>query len=416
MILRRFWFRIWGMAPLAHPSVVPDVLGTDEFRRLVVRERNRADRVHSELSLITLDLSGVPWSDLRLTDLLFALRARVRETDAVGWFDRKSLGILLPDTGAHGALLLAADLRDKLLASLSGAGWRILTYPDDRLLKDDHDEDQGSGARHGDAAPVSGRGRAVNGAASTNGTPQPQKTNGTPQPQKVGAAGRKRVSVPPKAQDVEGGFEVASLRSALLIRRSPLTRLLDILVASVALLILSPVILLAALAVKLTSPGPALFSQARLGQGGRPFTFYKLRSMCADAPARKKDVLALNEQDGPVFKATFDPRITPVGRFLRKTSIDELPQLWNVLKGDMSLVGPRPPLPEEVAEYEPWQRRRLDLRGGLTCIWQVSGRSKIQFDDWVRLDLLYGKKADLWLDLAILARTVPAVLTGRGAR
>jgi len=191
---------------------------------------------------------------------------------------------------------------------------------------------------------------------------------------------------------------------------------MDVVAASTGLILVSPLLLLAGVAIKCTSPGPMFFRQKRLGQGGREFNFIKLRTMCADAEARKRDLLGLNEQSGPVFKVTRDPRITPVGRILRKTSIDELPQLWNVLKGDMTFVGPRPPLPNEVAEYERWQRRRLDIAGGLTCIWQISGRSQVQFDDWVRMDLRYARGSNWWLDLKILALTVPAVVTGRGAR
>lgn len=191
--------------------------------------------------------------------------------------------------------------------------------------------------------------------------------------------------------------------------------MLDIIGAVVGLIALSPVMASAAVAVKVTSPGPIFFSQQRAGEMGRPFAFYKFRTMAVDAEQRKKELLALNEQSGPVFKIAHDPRITPVGRILRKASIDELPQLWNVLIGDMSIVGPRPPISAEVAEYEPWQRRRLEIRGGLTCIWQVSGRSAIKFDDWVRLDLRYTKNNSFRQDLVILLKTIPAVLTGRGA-
>jgi lipopolysaccharide/colanic/teichoic acid biosynthesis glycosyltransferase len=210
-------------------------------------------------------------------------------------------------------------------------------------------------------------------------------------------------------------MQTAPLRSLLVIPRSPWTRLFDIAVASLVLLFVSPIILIAAIAVRLTSPGPAFFRQERMGRWGRTFTIYKLRSMYQDADKRKQEVLELNEQTGPVFKCAKDPRITPLGRLLRRTSIDELPQLWNVLKGDMSIVGPRPPLPSEVKEYQPWQLRRLEMQSGLTCIWQVSGRSEIKFEDWVRLDIRYGRMKSLWFDLRLLARTLPAVLTGRGA-
>jgi lipopolysaccharide/colanic/teichoic acid biosynthesis glycosyltransferase len=188
-------------------------------------------------------------------------------------------------------------------------------------------------------------------------------------------------------------------------------------VAGSALLLTSclPVLLLAALAIRLESKGPVLFGQMRCGRGGRRFRMWKLRTMTHDAEARKQALLHLNEMDGPVFKMRRDPRVTRVGGVLRRLSIDEIPQLWNVLRGEMSLVGPRPPLPEEAMRYSPSQRRRLAVTPGLTGLWQVSGRNELSFEEWVRLDLEYVAQASLALDLRILARTVPAVLRGRGA-
>jgi exopolysaccharide biosynthesis polyprenyl glycosylphosphotransferase len=170
------------------------------------------------------------------------------------------------------------------------------------------------------------------------------------------------------------------------------------------------------IAIKVTSAGPVFFKQQRCGLNGRLFTMYKLRSMVDNAEQARFELEALNEMDGPVFKSSRDPRRTAVGRFLRKFSIDELPQLYNVLRGDMSLVGPRPPLPEEVARYEGWQRRRLSMKPGITCLWQISGRNEISFHDWMKLDLTYIDNWSLLLDLKILLKTVPVVLLGRGAR
>lgn len=192
-------------------------------------------------------------------------------------------------------------------------------------------------------------------------------------------------------------------------------RVLDVTVAAALLVLTAPLLLLIALAVKLDSPGPVIFRQRRVGKNGREFTFYKFRGMVADAEARLHEVAHLNEVDGPIFKSRRDPRVTRVGRVLRRTSLDELPQLWNVLRGDMSLVGPRPPLPAEVAKYEPWQRDRLLAPGGITGLWQVSGRNLLGFEDMVRLDLEYITRWSLWLDLRILLRTMLVVLTARGA-
>ncbi|HAP40798.1 MAG TPA: UDP-phosphate galactose phosphotransferase, partial [Nitrospira sp.] len=172
-----------------------------------------------------------------------------------------------------------------------------------------------------------------------------------------------------------------------------------------------------ALTIKLTSTGPVLFAQTRVSLNGRLFRMYKFRSMTEHAEQEKKALLSLNEMSGPAFKLTNDPRVTPIGKFLRKTSLDEFPQLINVLKGEMSIVGPRPPLPEEVEQYQPWQRRRLSMRPGLTCLWQVSGRNTIQdFNQWMRLDLHYIDNWSLELDMRIFAKTFLVVFRGRGAR
>jgi len=192
-------------------------------------------------------------------------------------------------------------------------------------------------------------------------------------------------------------------------------RMLDMAGALIALVVTSPLLLLAALAIKLESRGPVLYRSTRIGRGGRPFTFLKLRSMVHGADKHRHHLSHLNECDGPVFKINRDPRVTRVGRFLRVTSIDEIPQFVNVLMGQMSMVGPRPPIPEEVVQYEPWQLHRLDVRPGITCLWQISGRSRIGFQEWMRLDLEYIRRQSLALDLNILIRTVPAVLSREGA-
>lgn len=192
-------------------------------------------------------------------------------------------------------------------------------------------------------------------------------------------------------------------------------RVLDVFVATIVLILASPFMLIAAILVKVTSRGPVFFAQKRVGLGGQQFTCYKFRSMYADAERRRGDLLHLNELSGPVFKIKNDPRMTPVGRILRKLSLDELPQLFNVLLGDMSLVGPRPPVPCEVEQYGPRERMRLSVKPGLTCIWQVSGRNNISFERWVELDLIYIEKMSLRLDVELLLKTVPAVITCRGA-
>ena len=193
-------------------------------------------------------------------------------------------------------------------------------------------------------------------------------------------------------------------------------RFMDIVLSIVAIILGGWIFLLTALLVKTTSPGPIIFSQVRVGRYGRHFKFYKFRSMYIDAEARKAELLKHNESgDGVIFKMKHDPRITPVGRFIRKFSVDELPQLFNVLLGDMSLVGPRPPLPSEVRTYTLEERKRLNITPGITCLWQVSGRSELPFSKQIALDKEYIASKSAWKDFLILLKTVPAILTGKGA-
>ncbi len=195
-----------------------------------------------------------------------------------------------------------------------------------------------------------------------------------------------------------------------------LKRLFDFATSGIALIFLSFYFLVIFVIIKINAKGPVFYTQKRCGLYGRKFTIYKFRTMVVDAESKLKDLLIYNEMKGPVFKMTDDPRITRVGKWLRKYSIDELPQLWNVLKGDMSLVGPRPPLPEEVERYTSTQRRRLSMRPGITCLWQIEGRSKIfDFDEWSRLDVKYIDNWSFWLDIKILLKSIPVVLFGKGA-
>ena len=279
---------------------------------------------------------------------------------------------------------------------------------------------------HGEAAtaPVPANGHAVAGAASAGARPVSNGHGVTPHPPRPNGHGG---YMSHDLTHTWGGAAAGSsasyaaavvehdLRSARSFYLRSGKRLIDVAGAAVALVLASPLLLLAAIAIKLESRGPVLYRSTRIGRGGRPFTFLKLRSMVHDADRHRHRLRHLNECDGPVFKMNRDPRVTRVGRFLRVTSIDEIPQFVNVLLGDMSLVGPRPPIPEEVAQYEPWQLRRLDVRPGITCLWQISGRSRIGFQEWMRLDLEYIRRQSFALDMNILIRTVPAVLSREGA-
>ncbi|MBK7644957.1 MAG: sugar transferase [Planctomycetes bacterium] len=319
--------------------------------------------------------------------VLEAIPRRIRSLDEVGWLESGVIGILLPETTKEGASHLVKDLqRNDTTGFLRLAEVTIYTYPETP-----------------DGGPGGGNGR---------GEPREHANEGERRTARVGrdASSTLRVSstqVSPAAQPLV----------ELLLDREPWwKRPIDVIGSSFALVAFSPLMLGAALAIKIGSPGPLIYSSWRVGKGGRKFRFFKFRTMCVDAEKKKKDLMSQNEASGPVFKMERDPRITPIGRILRKTSVDELPQLWNVLIGDMSLVGPRPPIPEETIWYEPWQRRRLELKGGLTCLWQISGRSNVSFEEWCRLDVKYHERRSFLGDIGILFRTVPAVFTARGAK
>jgi lipopolysaccharide/colanic/teichoic acid biosynthesis glycosyltransferase len=192
-------------------------------------------------------------------------------------------------------------------------------------------------------------------------------------------------------------------------------RSIDIILGSAILLLVLPVMMALVIAIKFNSAGPVLFVQRRVGKGGKIFKLYKFRSMIIDAEDLKTTLQNLNEKDGPIFKMVADPRITTVGKFMRSHSLDELPQLFNVLFNDMSLVGPRPPLPEEVLNYEPWHLKRLAVKPGLTCTWQISGRSNLSFEEWMRLDVAYIDNWSIGLDLKLIWKTIRVVLNADGA-
>jgi lipopolysaccharide/colanic/teichoic acid biosynthesis glycosyltransferase len=345
------------------------------MQQLLARERMRSDRGDSIFSLLTFS-SAKQFSAVELSKLDGVLLGRIRATDDAGILAEDRVGILLPETGPSGAWTLANDLVQRLPAELRSLKPDVYTYPS----QDDPLEEP---------AEV---------------TVELQPTTGARR------RGTKR--------DLAVRFTAAPARSMASLFLQPLPiwkRAIDILVALNAIVVLSPLLLTVAAAVKLTSHGPVIFRQKRDTLGGRQFMIYKFRTMTVDAEARKESLREFSEQDGPAFKITNDPRITPIGKFLRTTSIDELPQLFNVLLGDMTLVGPRAMDSRESNGCEPWQRRRLDVTAGITCIWQVRGRSQVSFADWMRMDLRYIRTRSMAADLKLLVETVPAVVVGRGA-
>jgi lipopolysaccharide/colanic/teichoic acid biosynthesis glycosyltransferase len=290
----------------------------------------------------------------------------MRCTDDIGWLDNDHLCVVMPNTGMEAAQKVIEEICHSLPAHLPPPVFTLYVYPQNQVYRE---------------APVS----------------------------------PSAVVEQPALQAKPAGSQALAMET-LLVKPMPLAkRTVDVVGALFGLILLSPVLLLVAAAIKLTSRGPVFFKQRRSGRGGKPFFMYKFRTMVVDAEARKAELMKLNEQDGPAFKIKNDPRITRLGRFLRKTSLDELPQLWNVLIGDMSLVGPRPLPCSEAEACEGWQRQRLDVTPGITCIWQIWGRSAVSFDDWVRMDVQYIRSQSLPQDLKLLFLTVPAVLLRKGA-
>ncbi len=357
-----------------------DVLPEDAFRRVISRERKRSERSQRPFVLLLIDTGCNQPGDRQgrvLLDMLSALQGATRETDITGWYTENSVvGVMFTeivlDNNAVLSTILARMgevLRDRLDSEqFSRIKFSFHVFPDDW-----NSEDQ----------------------------PMDRPSNPTLYP------------------DLEKRQKSKRLGSAM-------KRLIDVLGSLSLLAILSPVLLMIAAAIKLTSRGPVLFHQKRIGEHGTPFTFLKFRSMYMnnDASAHKEYVLQLiagqaekkSANGKGVFKLTNDPRITPVGRILRRSSLDELPQLINVLRGEMSLVGPRPPVPYEVEAYAVWHRRRLlEAKPGITGLWQVYGRSRVEFDDMVRLDLRYARDCSPLLDLKILLQTPRAVMSGDGA-
>jgi len=381
------------------------MLTPEQMNIAIQRESARADRSGGEYALVLFRIRNRDHASLSTVRLAKTLLGRIRATDDIGWYDEDHLGVLLPDTSAAGAWRFAESVSGLASQRTHRPLCSVYCYPTKWFTDDE-----------APATPLL-RHDSNNNGHDTDSNHQ-DHGNGT-------GNGNDRYAVrnliPYFLDGVKAGLEqppsAVHRLETLLVRPLPWwKRAIDVVGAATGLIIASPIMGIAALAIKLTSRGPVLFQQKRAGLGGQPFTIFKFRTMVVDAEAQKALLKAKNEQDGPAFKIKDDPRITRVGQFLRKTSIDELPQLSNVLLGDMTLVGPRPLPVNESDACEGWQRRRLDVTPGLTCIWQVKGRSRISFAEWVRMDVSYIRRRTFLHDVAILAQTIPAVLMRRGAR
>ena len=373
--------RVANLETRKRSSAAAHLLSEEQFRRMLCAERKRSERSRKDLLLMLVDdaREGTrqPKSGVFLSQVGAVLSSAIRETDMVGWFEAGSvLGFIFTEFGDSEITVAARVIETKVMDELRNAfkatqlkhcQISFYAFPD----------------RNGGSEP----GRRIAEALY---------------PDLLEFEKKKKIS--------------------LVLKRG-----MDMLGSSVALVLLLPVFLVLSLLIKLTSAGPAFYRQRRIGQYGKPFTFWKFRSMyvSTDAAIHQQSVenfitakvAATSNGDGsPVYKITNDPRVTPIGRFMRRTSLDELPQFWNVLRGDMSLVGPRPPIPYEIGAYDIWHRRRvLEAKPGITGLWQVHGRSRTTFDEMVRLDLQYSRTWSPALDIKILLKTPRAVFSGDGA-
>lgn len=346
------------------PERTPYLLCSKKFYRIACTERARADRSGRELSCLLIQL---PHDARRSKDVSYLgslLRDRLRLTDFAGLLPDGRVGVLLPDTSESGAWKVASDVLEVYPSGTLRPDCEVVVYPDNR-----------DPTRMGDNSDAE--------IASTES----------------GQPGNRFDLFLATYSDIDTW-----------------KRRIDVVGGSIGLLCSSPIVALAAVAIKLTSPGPIFYRQEREGLAGKRFSMVKLRSMSVNADDQKSALRVFSEQDGPAFKMKNDPRITTVGRFLRKFSLDELPQFWNVLRGDMSLVGPRPLPTSESIRCQGWQRRRLLVRPGMTCVWQVFGRNLIPFEKWMRMDLSYVNRKSLLLDILLLCGTLPSLLFSRGPR
>lgn len=404
-----------GAAGLRHPSParsLHDLYTPFETMSMLRRERARTDRHGREFSLVLLKVEGCLWPSHPSLRLAKIVQSRCRETDEVGRFDGEYLCAILPDTGPAGAWRFAAGVCDKAQSRLLRPLCAVYTYPSAWFME------QRQTAKSD--TPLLKITSADGGDCESATERRGEQAHRVPlRPDQFANLGGQSL-MPYVLNGIESGLSdtdaVRQLESLLALPMPMWKRGIDLTGAAIALILLSPIMILAAFGVKLTSRGPIIFTQRRAGLGGRPFTIYKFRTMCTDAETQKADLRNQSEQDGPAFKLTNDPRVTRVGKFLRMTSIDELPQLLNVIRGDMSLVGPRPLPIEESNNCDLWHRRRLEVTPGLTCIWQIEGRSRVTFDEWMRMDARYIRRRRFAHDLWLLIKTIPAVVFSRGAK
>lgn len=405
-LLRRFSDSLSRVKP---PAGNKEIMREERFQLEIAKETQRSNRRTSdpEFAIVSLDFCDYDFTDEKLTGVINEFIGRLRVSDSIGWH-RLKLAILLPETGLDGARLVCDSLLEIVKSHEVEMDAVISIYPWDDLLHGPHDSEKrplNKGSKGPKNEWVERTGNFD--PSSLNPKFTTKHSDGS-----VATLARPTQPVAQKSPSVGTGVRMAFNQS----KATPIwKRVIDITGAGIGLMLLSPILLCTALAIKATSKGPVLFRQRREGKDGEVFHIFKFRTMCVDAEEKKDDLRQFSEQDGPAFKLKDDPRVTRLGKYLRKSCIDELPQLLNVVAGEMSIVGPRPLPVNESQQCLPWQRQRLTVLPGLTCTWQARGGRDIKFSEWMRMDLDYIEQRGFWFDLQLIGETALVVVLHKGS-
>lgn len=377
---------------------IQNIYPQKRFQRMVLRERTRADHNNHLISLILFDIAPKENNGTLVPNLLTLIAKGLRSAGKSGWFDREHIGVLLPDTNRCGAIQIVEDICSLVKTTVPPLGYRVYTYPVQWPPNDSgHETPTYFVGSHSQSQSKKCQGVCINGVGDNLPNTQQSSANAPP-----------------------NGLDLLKLIEPFFVHSMPFwKRMIDLFGALLALVVLSPLMVLIALFIKIVSPGPVFYKQERIGTNGSKFTMLKFRTMTVDVDPRdhQEYVTGLihnsnnKEEDKPMAKLGNHADIIPLGRMLRNTALDELPQLFNVLKGEMSLVGPRPPIPYEVEQYLPWHFARFDATPGMTGLWQVSGKNRLSFTEMMRLDIQYAAKISCWSDIAILLKTPIAIIT-----
>ncbi len=401
------WKRNNHFANLLHAEVCDKICSVEEFKNILLRERSRADREDKCFSLVVFDVKNTETNGGSHSKWLMVdtLTKRLRSADEAGWFDKEKIAVLLHNTLEEGARCFAKDFQKLIVNIGQPFSYTVCIYPDDWYNIDD-----GKG--------ISGKCNPGDASSKKDSTISHNQILFTKQ------ATREFISLASQPMDIMAENSNRSLHELMVsfLSKNPAwKRIIDVAGSTVIIIVISPLFFFVSLLIKIVSPGPVLFKQKRVGYMGKTFTLLKFRTMEVniDATDHQQHVIKLikgaaqggEHSEKPMIKLDDHPHIIPFGKIIRKTCIDEMPQLINVLRGEMSLIGPRPPIPYEVEEYEHWHKRRLDVLPGLTGLWQVSGKNRLTFKEMVSLDIQYSKQLSFWLDIKIILKTPFAIVS-----